>query len=309
MFTSMARRRAKEGKTPTPKSCSTLSTAAGNSTSSPGNSGGRAKGSVFRPPSPSGSVFSDRSGAGSSHTLRRRGSGSVVLDLPEAIVDKEGGGSGGGRGGGGKDTAGREGEQAVTLSPISMARDNLPAPSSHAGDATASVIRLVESDRGNGVARTPVSRLRSMQTSGGCSMPYLDVVISPGVSERAEAAVEVASEKIRPLTTIVSELTDAMRALRPQFVVDMARGGFDEVLRAAGVAIRRARVLTKDEGVFAGEGDDYEEQVGDVDEEELEAAGAILVEACDAMGAMVQVHYTPVSMRPVSRLPIFLLFL
>lgn len=294
MFTSIARRRAKEGRTPTPKSCSTLSTAAGNSASSPGTSGGRARGGVFRPPSPSGSAFSDRSGAGSSHTLRRRGSGSVVLDLPEAVVEKEGGSSAGGRVGEGRDKGGREGEQAVPLSPISMARGNLPAPSSHAGDATASVVRLVETDRGTSVARSPVSRLRSMQMSGGCSIPYLDAVISPGVSERAEAAAEVASERIRPLTTIVSELSNAMRALRPEVVFDMARGGIDEVLGAAGVAIRRARVLTKDEGVFAGGGgDEYEEQMGDVDAEELEAAGAILVEASDAMEAMVQVHYSP----------------
>lgn len=314
MFTSMARRRAKEGRTPTPKSSSTISTAAGVSAcaGSPGNSSGRARvgsgagagAGKFRPPSPSGSAFSDRSGAGSSRTPRRRGSsvsGSVVLDLPKAVVDKDRGG--GGQGAGGREErGGGEGEQAVPLSPISMARGNLPAPSSHAGDATASVIRLVEGDRGNGIARTPVARPLSIRTSevaavataGGCSLPSLEAVISPGVSERAEAAAEVASERIRPLTTVVAELSDAMRALRPQVVVDMARGGIDdEVLGAAAVAssaIRRARVLTKEEGVGAeGEGDDYEEQMVDVDEEEVEAAGAILVEASDAVEALVQV--------------------
>ena len=274
----------------------------------------RGRGGV--PPSPSGSVFSDISGAegvfagayggggGAANSRRRgplssRGSGPLTLTLPAMLESEDGGGSG----------VPREDPPRSPLSRLAAA--NLAEEAQRTAKGTsfmgtaltgnaasaAAVAGAGEGAATGGVAAGAVAKGAAATNAPGAvvsssrSDAWLLAAAVVAAVERSEPAE--ARGRVRPAAATAVNLAGALEALQPEQVGKSGRA--DDVIDKAGLAssvVREVGVLTLEEGHGgggAGGGGAGGTTEGQVDEEAVEAAGAILSEAGLAVDSLAQV--------------------
>ncbi|CAM9302839.1 unnamed protein product, partial [Ectocarpus fasciculatus] len=220
------------------------------------------------PPSPSGSAMSGFSGlsAGAGGDGdggaggRRLSSGGVGLVLPVSIAE---------------DAGAHPVVTVVTVTPekpVSRgAPPTLPPPVAAAAAAAAA-----------GVAMTAAAPKEEKAAAAAAGPSPADMLAA---AERIEPAA--ARGQVQPAAAIIARMAAALEVLGPERVGGL--GGAEAVVEAAGAA----SIVVREAGTLTDGGGEEEEEEGEgekvVDEEEAEAAGALLVEAGDAVETFAKV--------------------